>query len=148
MKEINIDKILELIPHRYPFLLVDKVIDCVPMKTIVGLKNVSMNEPQFTGHFPDFPVMPGVLIVEAMAQLCGLLVASSLNETADKKIIYFMAIDKAKFRKVVKPGDAIIMNAKVIQNRGNVWKFEASSQVDNQIVAESTLTAMVKDKDQ
>ena len=114
-------------------------------KSIIGIKNVTANEPQFTGHFPTRPVMPGVLIIEAMAQLSAVLVAKSMESTDDKEV-FFMSIDESKFRKVVEPGDTLKMFAEIIQNRGPVWKFKACAEVDGKVVAEGVFTAMVKDK--
>ena len=147
MKEerIDINEIMSIIPHRYPFLLVDRVTDIKHKESIIGIKNVTANEPQFTGHFPSRPVMPGVLIIEAMAQLSAVLVAKSMESTADKEV-FFMSIDESKFRKVVEPGDTLIMYANIIQNRGPVWKFKARAEVDGKVAAEAVFTAMVKDK--
>ena len=137
--KIDINEIMSIIPHRYPFLLIDRVTSITLNESIVGIKNVTINEPQFTGHFPDRPVMPGVLIIEAMAQLAAVLVAKSMESTKDKEV-FFMSIEEAKFRKIVEPGDTIVMYASIIQNRGPVWK------VDGKMAAETLFTAMVKDK--
>jgi len=145
--EINIIKIMDLIPHRYPFLLVDKIIDIEINHTIAGIKNVSFNEPQFTGHFPDNPVMPGVLIIEALAQVSAVLVAHSTSAAKSEKLIYFMSIDNAKFRKIVRPGDSLVLKSSVVQHRGTVWKFSARAEVDSSVVAEADLMAMMKDKE-
>jgi 3-hydroxyacyl-[acyl-carrier-protein] dehydratase len=142
---IDINEIMSIIPHRYPFLLVDRVIEIELNKSIVGIKNVTANEPQFTGHFPTRPVMPGVLIIEAMAQLSAVLVAKSMESTDDKEV-FFMSIDESKFRKVVEPGDMLTMYAEIIQSRGPVWKFKARSEVDGKVASEAVFTAMVKDK--
>lgn len=144
---IDIGKILKSLPHRYPFLLVDKVISIEPNKKIVAIKNVTFNEPHFMGHFPDHPVMPGVLIIEAMAQAGGLMALLSLNFSAEDKMIYFMSIDEAKFRKPVVPGDVLELHVEVIQNRGNVWKLSAAAFVDGQKVSEAKLSAMIFDKE-
>ncbi len=143
---ININEIINLIPHRYPFLLLDKVTRLELGKSIVGLKNVTYNEPQFTGHFPNIPIMPGVLIIEAMAQLSAVLIAKTLNITSENKIVYFMSIENAKFRKVVTPGDSIIMECSILQNRSNVWKFYGESRVENEVVTEANFTAMIRDR--
>ena len=143
--KIDINEIMSIIPHRYPFLLVDRVTSITLNESIVGIKNVTINEPQFTGHFPDRPVMPGVLIIEAMAQLAAVLVAKSMKSTKDKEV-FFMSIEETKFRKIVEPGDTIVMYASIIQNRGPVWKFKARSEVEGNIAAETLFTAMVKDK--
>jgi len=144
--KFSIEDILCMIPHRYPFLLVDRVLECVSSKSIIGIKNVTMNEPQFLGHFPDNPVMPGVLIIEALAQIAAILVATTLNTQSNEKIIYFMSIDNAKFRQIVRPGDVLYLYAEIIQNRGDVWKFLARAEVGGEVVAESIFAAMVKDK--
>ncbi len=144
-ERIDINEIMSIIPHRYPFLLIDRVMEIELNKSIVGIKNVTANEPQFTGHFPTRPVMPGVLIIEAMAQLSAVLVAKSMKSTEDKEV-FFMSIDESKFRKVVEPGDTLTMYAEIIQNRGPVWKFKARSEVDGKIAAEGVFTAMVKNK--
>ena len=144
-EQIGINEIMSIIPHRYPFLLIDRITEIELKKSIVGIKNVTANEPQFTGHFPNRPVMPGVLIIEAMAQLSAVLVAKSMENTQDKEV-FFMSIEETKFRKVVVPGDTIKMHAEIIQNRGTVWKFKAYAEVDGKIAAEGIFTAMVKNK--
>lgn len=147
---IDISGIMDMIPHRYPFLLVDKIIKIEAGKSITGIKNVTFNEPYFAGHFPDNPVMPGVLIVEAMAQVSALLVVNSTDiglGSKENKDVYFMGIELAKFRKVVKPGDTLYLHANIEQNRGNVWKFSAKGEVEGNLVAESQFTAMVKKRD-
>ena len=141
---IDITEIMSIIPHRYPFLLIDRVTEINLKESIIGIKNVTANEPQFTGHFPTKPVMPGVLIIEAMAQLSAVLVAKSMVSTKNKEI-FFMSIDETKFRKVVEPGDTLVMYANIMQNRGNVWKFKARAEADGAIAAEAIFTAMVKD---
>jgi len=148
--EIDIVEIMGMLPHRYPFLLIDKVLEFKLNKSIIGIKNVTFNEPHFIGHFPDKPVMPGVLIVEAMAQLAALLVAKSLelsSTTKQNRDIFFMAIEEAKFRKVVQPGDTLHIYAQIEQNRGPVWKFSSIAKVNDELAAESRFTAMVKIKD-
>ena len=143
--KIDINEIMSIIPHRYPFLLIDRVTSITLNESIIGIKNVTINEPQFTGHFPERPVMPGVLIIEAMAQLAAVLVAKSMDSTKGKEV-FFMSIEEAKFRKIVEPGDTIVMYASILQNRGPVWKFKARSEVDGKIAAETLFTEMVKDK--
>ncbi len=144
-KIIDINQIMSLIPHRYPFLLIDRITDYVENESISGIKNVSMNEPQFQGHFPDRPVMPGVLIIEAMAQLAAVLVAKFMDDINAKEVL-FMGIDDAKFRRVVEPGDTLMLHASIIQNRGVVWKFKTNATIDGQLAAQAVLTAMVKNK--
>lgn len=145
-KNIDIEKIIKMIPHRYPLLLVDRVIDFEANKFAVGLKNVTFNEPHFQGHFPDKPIMPGVLIVEALAQTSAILVVESQIDDAENKLVYFMSIDKTKFRKPVTPGDSLHLKVDVIQNRGSVWKFKGEALVDGNLVAEAHFSAMIFDK--
>jgi beta-hydroxyacyl-ACP dehydratase FabZ len=141
----DIQKIMEYLPHRYPFLLVDRVIELVPGDRITVLKNVTINEPFLSGHFPGRPVMPGVLIIEAMAQAGGLLAIES--NPADKRgqLIYFMGMDKVRFRKPVVPGDRLIFEAKILKMRSKVAKMSGTASVDNQIVAEAELMASFGD---
>ena len=140
-------EIMEMIPHRYPILLVDRLIDFVPDQSAVGLKNVTFNEPHFMGHFPGAPVMPGVLIIEAMAQTAALFVVHTLGEEAKGKIVYFMSIDNAKFRKPVIPGDSLHIHVEKIQSRGKVWKFQGTATVNGKTCAEAIVTAMLTDQD-
>ncbi len=142
---LDVNEIMKLLPHRYPFLLVDRVIEIDPGKKIVGLKNVTMNEPFFPGHFPGHPVMPGVLIVEAMAQVAAILVYSSSEENKDK-ITYFVGIDNTKFRKPVVPGDQIRLELEVIGCRRGIWSFAGKAFVDGKLVTESELRATFADK--
>lgn len=137
---MNIRDIQKILPHRYPFLLVDRIVDITPKVKAVGLKNVTANEQFFQGHFPGYPIMPGVLIVEAMAQVAGIL---AFQSGAQGNSVYFMSIEKAKFRKPVVPGDQLRFEVNVIQNRSNVWKFSGQAFVDAQVVAEADFTAMV-----
>lgn len=143
---IDITRIMDMIPHRYPILLVDRVVDFVPHESAVGLKNVSFNEPHFQGHFPRLPVMPGVLIVEAMAQTSAILVVQSLGKEAEGKLVYFMTIDNARFRKPVTPGDTMYIHVKKERSRGGVWKFTGEARVEGVLVAEATYSAMILDK--
>lgn len=143
---IDIEQIIRSIPHRYPFLLVDKIIAMEPSKSAVGVKNVTFNEPHFMGHFPDKPIMPGVLIIEAMAQTAAIMVINSLDVDPKNKLVYFMSIDNAKFRKPVVPGDVLELHIQVIQNRSNVWKLSAIAKVADFKVAEAEISAMIVDK--
>lgn len=142
----DIIDIMGMIPHRYPILLVDRILEFVPGEMAIGLKNVTFNEPHFQGHFPGWPVMPGVLIIEAMAQTSACLVVKTLGDEARGKIVYFMSIDEAKFRKPVTPGDALHIHVTKIQNRKNVWKFKGEAKVDGQVCAEAVFAAMIMDK--
>lgn len=143
---IEIIEILSMIPHRYPLLLVDRIVEYEAGKSIVGIKNITFNEPQFMGHFPGRPVMPGVLIVEAMAQVSAVLVSKTINAKPGEKLVYFMGIEHAKFRQIVQPGDTLFIYAKIEQQRGDAWKFSAVAKVEDKIVAESSFSAMVRDK--
>ena len=140
---VDIDTILRAIPHRYPFLLVDKVKDIVPSKSAIGVKNVTMNEPQFNGHFPGLPIFPGVLIVEALAQTSAVLVSLSLNLVGTGAVVYFMGIDKCKFRRMVVPGDMLELHCRALRGGGKIWKFEGRALVDGQLCASAEFTAMM-----
>ncbi|GAB3443170.1 3-hydroxyacyl-ACP dehydratase FabZ [Insolitispirillum peregrinum] len=142
---INIDRIMQMIPHRYPFLLVDRVIDVRKGESAIGIKNVTANDNFFQGHFPQRPVMPGVLIIEAMAQTAAILVVSTLGPDAEGKLVYFMSVDNARFRKPVGPGDRLELHVFKERSRGNVWKFRAEARVDGTLVAEATYAAMILD---
>ncbi len=141
--ELGIEEIIARIPHRYPFLLIDRVEGIVPGERAVGIKNVTINEPFFPGHFPARPVMPGVLIVEAMAQTCAVLVVETLGEAAQGRLVYFMSIDKARFRRPVVPGDRLELEVVKDRARGNVWRFVCEAKVDGRRVAEATVAAML-----
>ena len=135
-----------MIPHRYPFLLIDRVQDVVPETSATGIKNVTINEPFFPGHFPDKPIMPGVLIIESMAQTAAVLVVSGLGAETEGKLVYFMSVESARFRKPVVPGDRLEIKVKKRQTRGNVWKFDGQAYVQKILVAESSFTAMIVEK--
>ena len=144
MKEIR--EIMNLLPHRYPFLLVDRVLEMEEGKRIVSIKNVSINEPFFQGHFPGSPIMPGVLLIEAMAQTWGILVLSSAREKAGNKNILFLGIDKARFRKPVYPGDQVRFELEALHFKRTVWKFKGKAFVEETLVAEAELMATISDK--
>ena len=141
---VDIAGIMERIPHRYPILLIDRVEDIVAGEGAVGIKNVSVNEPFFQGHFPEHPIMPGVLIVEAMAQTAAIVVIESQNDAAGK-LVYFMSIDSAKFRKPVLPGHTVRLHVTKEQGRGKIWKFKGEARVDGTLMAEAVFTAMIVD---
>ncbi|MFC4270390.1 3-hydroxyacyl-ACP dehydratase FabZ [Sneathiella chungangensis] len=142
---LDILNILDMIPHRYPLLLVDRLVDIVPGVSATGIKNVTMNEPQFQGHFPGRPIMPGVMIVESMAQTAGVLVIKTLGAESQGKHVLFMSIDNARFRKPVTPGDTMHVHVEVKQNRGAVWRFGGVVKVDGKKVAEADFSAMIVD---
>lgn len=142
---MDVEKILSLLPHRYPFLLVDRVLEVQGTQKIVGLKNVTFNEPFFQGHFPSHPVMPGVLIVEAMAQTGGLLLMEQIPDR-EAKVVYFMALDNVKFRKPVVPGDQLRMEVEMIQFRGKVARMKGTAFVDGKVAAEAEMLAGVVDR--
>jgi 3-hydroxyacyl-[acyl-carrier-protein] dehydratase len=140
---IDIEHIKRLIPHRYPFLFLDRLTEIVPNESAVGIKNVTVNEPFFQGHFPSEPIMPGVLIIEALAQTAGALVCYSLGDEDKNRKVYFMSVEDARFRKPVRPGDTVRLHVEKKQQRGAVWKFTGAAKVDGAIVAEATFTAMI-----
>ncbi|MBT3360020.1 MAG: 3-hydroxyacyl-ACP dehydratase FabZ [Rhodospirillales bacterium] len=142
---MDINRIMEMIPHRYPFLMIDRVIGVVPDVSAVGIKNVTMNEPFFPGHFPSRPVMPGVLMIEAMAQTAAVLVVETLGADSEGKLVYFMSVDNARFRKPVMPGDTLHIHITKERNRRNVWKFRGEVKVEGTLVAEATFAAMIVD---
>jgi len=144
--QIDINRIKELIPHRYPFLLIDGIQTLTPNESATGIKNVSVNEPFFEGHFPDRPVMPGVLIIESMAQTAGCLVVASLGKESEGKLVYFMTIENARFRKPVVPGDRLIINVEKLRSRGSVFKFSGKAFVGEVLAAEASFSAMIVDK--
>ncbi len=145
-ESLDIERVKRLIPHRYPFLMIDRVVDIVADSRAVGIKSVSVNEPHFQGHFPDRPVMPGVLIIEAMAQTAAVLVVYTLGSVSEGKLVYFMSIDNARFRKPVVPGETLHVHVHKRQRRGAVWKFESEARIDGKVVAEATFAAMIVDK--
>lgn len=140
---VDIMRIMEMIPHRYPFLLVDKVEDILVGESAIGIKNVTINEPFFPGHFPTKPVMPGVLIVEAMAQTAAVLVVQTEGKDIEGKLVYFMSIDNARFRKPVGPGDTLHIKVVKERQRGNIWKFKGEALCGDALMAEATFTAMI-----
>jgi 3-hydroxyacyl-[acyl-carrier-protein] dehydratase len=141
--QIDVRRIMEMIPHRHPFLMIDKVIDVVADEQATGIKNVSINEYYFQGHFPARPVMPGVLIIEAMAQTAAVLVVHTLGPEAEGKLVYFMSVDNARFRRPVVPGDCLHVRVAKQRHRGNVWKFEGRAEVRGQLMAEAVFAAMI-----
>jgi 3-hydroxyacyl-[acyl-carrier-protein] dehydratase len=140
---IEIREIMNLLPHAYPFLLVDRIVELEPGKRIVGIKNVTYNEPFFPGHFPGRPVMPGVLIIEAMAQTAGVLAFKSISEEHQRKPVYFLGIDKVRFRKPVIPGDQLRLELDITKHRQAIWGFKGNALVDGKLVAEAELLAML-----
>lgn len=149
---MDIGQIMKILPHRYPILLVDRILELIPQERVVGLKNVTINEHFFQGHFPGHPVMPGVLILESMAQVAGILAfagAGSLDDiekTMDDKVIYFMSIDKAKFRRPVVPGDQLRQEVVLVRHRGNIASFEGKAYVGDTLVAEAEMKAMLVER--
>ena len=143
---VDIKRILQMIPHRYPMLMVDRVIDMHLDASAIGIKNVSVNEPFFQGHFPSEPVMPGVLIVEAMAQTAAVLVVATFGADSEGKLVYFMTIDGVRFRRPVVPGDRLELHVSKVQSRANVWKFAGKAIVEGKVAAEATFAAMIRDR--
>ena len=139
----NFEEIKRLIPHRYPFLLIDKVENIIIGKSALGIKNVTVNEPYFQGHFPSKPIMPGVLIIESMAQTAAILVSKTIKIVDHDFLVYFMTISNAKFRKLVQPGDVLKLKVLVERNRGNTWKFSGNAFVEDKLVTEANFTAMM-----
>ncbi len=145
MDRIEIMEIMRHLPHRYPFLLIDRVVSCDRGKEIVALKNVTINEPFFSGHFPHYPVMPGVLIIEAMAQASAILAFKSFDLKSDaNSVYYFVGIDEARFKKPVTPGDQVVIKAQVVRNLRGIWKFSAQALVDDALVSEAELMCTMK----
>jgi 3-hydroxyacyl-[acyl-carrier-protein] dehydratase len=141
--QVDVQRIMEMIPHRHPFLMIDKVVDMVANERATGIKNLSINEGYFQGHFPARPVMPGVLIIEAMAQTAAVLVVHTLGPEAEGKLVYFMSVDNARFRRPVFPGDRLDVYVAKQRNRGNVWKFEGQAKVGDNLMAEAVFAAMI-----
>jgi 3-hydroxyacyl-[acyl-carrier-protein] dehydratase len=141
----DIARIMKLLPHRYPFLLVDKIVDMDGDNSAIGIKNVTINEPFFQGHFPNFPVMPGVLLIEGMAQTAGALCVANMSGNYEPQLVYFMSIDRARFRKPVLPGDTVYYHMTKRRNRGRVWRFDGKAMVNGQLVAEAEICAMTVD---
>jgi 3-hydroxyacyl-[acyl-carrier-protein] dehydratase len=146
----NVVEIQKILPHRFPFLLVDRITELQAGSYIEGYKNVSISEPVFQGHFPDHPIYPGVMIIEGMAQAGGVLAFKSMDnatqEEIENKVVYFMSIDKAKFRSPVTPGDQLVYKIDVIKNKGAIWQLDAKAYVDDKMVAQAELKAMIVDK--
>ena len=146
LNSMDINDILEHLPHRYPFLLVDKVVDYEAGKYLTAIKNVSYNEPQFTGHFPHKPILPGVLVIEALAQATGILAYKSTNSKPDENSLYYLVgIDKARFKRPVNPGEQLLLKVEVVKNMRGVWKFNAEASVDEQLVASAELMCAERD---
>lgn len=145
MNSMDIHEILQHLPHRYPFLLVDRVVSCEPGKSIVALKNVTINEPFFAGHFPHHPVMPGVLIIEALAQAAAILSFKTQgNKSDDRSVYYFVGIDNARFKKPVMPGDQLLLDVAISRNMRGIWKFAGKARVGSQVVAEAELMCTMR----
>ncbi|MEO5335564.1 MAG: 3-hydroxyacyl-ACP dehydratase FabZ [Magnetospirillum sp. WYHS-4] len=142
---IDINRIMRMIPHRYPFLLIDRVVDVVPGESAVGIKNVTINDNFFQGHFPERPIMPGVLVIESMAQTAAVLVVHTMGPDAEGKLVYFMSVEEARFRKPIGPGDTVRIHVAKQHSRGKVWKFKGEARVDGALMAEATYTAMIVD---
>jgi 3-hydroxyacyl-[acyl-carrier-protein] dehydratase len=145
LETADIARVMQLLPHRYPFLMLDRIYDMNGDESGVGVKNVTINEPFFQGHFPLFPVMPGVLIIEGLAQTAGALCVHSLGTNYKAELVYFMGIDNAKFRKPVLPGDQLHYHVKKVRSRGRVWRFYGEAKVNGQVVAEAEVSAMLTD---
>ena len=143
--DLNIDEIQKRIPHRPPMLLIDRITSLIPDKSAVGIRMVSVTDPVFAGHFPDYPIMPGVLIVEAMAQTAGCLASVSIGEDSDGKLVFFTTIDKVKFRKPVRPGDELRLHIEKVSSKGPLWKFRGTAMVDDKKTSEAEFGAMIVD---
>ncbi len=145
VETIDVMRIMDMIPHRSPFLMIDRVVDLVPDRSAIGIKNVSINESYFQGHFPRQPVMPGVLVIECMAQTAAVLVVETLEGDAAGKLVYFMSLEEGRFRKPVMPGDTLYIHVTKVKRRGNVWKFSGEARVDGVLMAQARFTAMIMD---
>lgn len=141
---MNVQELMSILPHRFPFLLIDRIIECEPGQRVLALKNVSVNEPQFQGHFPAVPIMPGVLVVEAMAQAAG-VVAMTANPELGRKIVYLTGLDGFRFRRPVTPGDSIRITVEKLAEKRSIWKFSARAEVDGKVVVEGEIMATVSD---
>lgn len=144
--ELDVNGIMEKLPHRYPLLMIDRIVDIVPGTSATGIKNVTINEQIFQGHFPGHPIFPGVLIIEAMAQTAAAMVVHTLGPDAENKLVYFMTVDEARFRKPVVPGDRMHIHVEALRSRGAVWKFKGEAKVDGVLHAEAIFSAMIVDK--
>jgi len=145
---MDIHEVLKQLPHRYPFLLVDRVLECIPGESLVGIKNVTVNEPYFVGHFPKRPVMPGVIILEALAQATGLLAFATVGSTPDDNVLYyFVGIDKARFRKPVEPGDQVVLKVELLRKIRGMWKFSTQAEVDGKVVASAEMMCAPSEHD-
>ena len=147
LESVDVKRLMELLPHRPPMLLIDRMIDIVPNVSATGVRAVSISDPVFLGHFPGHPIMPGVLIVEAMAQTAGALIMYSMQATADDKLVYFMSIDRARFRQPVVPGDLLMVPVKLQRARKTVWRFAGQAYVNGKLCAEAEYSAMIMDRD-
>ena len=149
MKSMDINRVLKLLPHRYPFLMIDRVLTCEPGKRVLALKNVTSNEPYFHGHFPHYPVMPGVLIIEALAQAAAILTFSGAGHTADEKMVYyFVGIDNARFKKPVTAGDALHLDVSLLRHARSLWKFHGEARVEDKLVAEADILCTIRELNQ
>ena len=148
MSEMYIEEIRRFLPHRYPFLLIDRVTACIPGESLQAIKNVSVNEPHFTGHFPEVPIMPGVLIIEALAQATGLLGFRTMSEEPSSDLLYMLVgVDNVRFKRQVVPGDQLILNAKLLRRSSVIWKFECEATVDGKLVTKADLLCAAKEKE-